>query len=149
MLPRTVVSGPTRSGRWGPRSAFGVQLQLLAHDALGQPSAQCVLQAVGEGDLHVLNAAILHYLVHQGACFRRLVIAEEILDHLNREFARKVEHRVVKEKGDELFHRNLRRVVSGSMPIPRKRSENQGYWQLEETICTLCTDTCLLNNQAR
>jgi hypothetical protein len=65
------------------------------------------LQAIREGNLHFLNTAVLRYLVQQGASGGTFLIAEEFLDHVNRKLARKVEHRVVKEIGDELFHRDL------------------------------------------
>jgi hypothetical protein len=70
------------------------------------------LQAVSQSELHVFDAAVLHELGQQGTRLSTLVIANEILDHFDREPAGKVEHRVVKEKGDELFHRVLRRGVT-------------------------------------
>ena len=33
-----------------------------------------------------------------------VVVAQEVLHHLDRQVTREVEHRVVEEKGDELFH---------------------------------------------
>lgn len=95
-----------------PRSrslALYVQLQLLADDIFIETGAELFLQAVCEGELHVLNAPVLHELRQEGAGLPAVVIANKILDHLDGETARKIEHRVVKKKGDELVHSDLRR----------------------------------------
>ena len=110
--------------------AFEVELELLVNHVFIQTGAKLFLQAVSQGELHLFDATVLHKLGQQGTRFATFVIADEILDHFDREPTGKIEHRVVKEKGDELFHRGLRRGVTINfyerLLISRKRYENQG-----------------------
>src|SRR5262245_30710242 len=95
--------GKTGTGGPAAGSALGVELDLLAHHVLGEAGAQVVLETVGEGHDHVLDAAVLDQLGEQGPSFTAVIVAEEVLDHVDGELPREVEHRVVEEKGDELF----------------------------------------------
>src|SRR5262249_28826831 len=101
-----------RPGRALPRphptyggSRLGVGADLVADDLLADPAADVVLQAVGEGDHHVGDPAVLDELGQEGAPLAALVVAQELTRHLERQVALEVEDEVVEQVGDEPVHR--------------------------------------------
>src|SRR4029078_2499047 len=112
VIARAAASGSARAGkraRRATRSAFAVEADLLANDVIIDAAAQIVLQAVGQGHDHVVDASVLDQLRQQLASLRGVVLPREITNHVQGEVAREVKYRVVEQVGDKLFHRGTSR----------------------------------------
>src|SRR5581483_5929740 len=107
------------------RSALAVKPDLLADDLVVETGLQVVLEAVGQGDDHVVHAPVLDQLAQQRARLRAVVLAQEVADHVQGEITGEVQYRVVEKVSDKLFHRSLQCQCSVSAA-----SENQ--WRMDE-----------------
>src|SRR6185436_9918958 len=78
---------------------------LFAYDVVGDPGPQVVLEAIGEGDDHIVDAPVFDQLAEQLSSFGAVVLTQEIPHHVQGEIAGKVDYRVIQKIGDQLFHR--------------------------------------------
>jgi hypothetical protein len=88
------------------KSAFGVHRELVVDDLLVDPRLQVFFQAVGQGDEHVVDRAILivHELLQESSGVATVVLAEKVPHGLERDFALKVDVHVVEQVLDQLLH---------------------------------------------
>src|ERR1041385_3316875 len=70
---------------------LGVGANLLAQRVVVDAGLQVILQAVGEGDHHVRDPAVLDELGEQRASFAAVVVAQKVPHHVQRQITLEIE----------------------------------------------------------
>lgn len=123
------------------KSAFGVHRQLVADDSFVDPRLQMFFQAIGHGDEHVVDRAVLvvHELFQESSGFATIVLAEKLPHGLERDFALKIDVHVVEQVLDQLLHAcspsRVRPPAARGLPVDLRYTRRQKDWARNMSFC--------------